>query len=1269
MKKIAEFIVKRSRFIAIFFIALLVFSAFSSSWVKVENDITVYLSDDTETKKGVVLMSDEFITYATADIMIEGITLEQAQETADKLTQIDGVLMVTFDDTEAHYKNNNALFNIFFSGPAAQEGVRESFEAVQEAITDYRFYVSTEDFTSNSEILNREMKGVITVVVLALVFVLFVTTNTNLEILLLILTFAAAALINVGTNFLLGTVSYIANGVAIVMQLALSIDYAIILCSRYKEEHEKLPIKEAVSSALTLSIPEIAASSLTTIAGLLSMTFMDFKLGLDLGLAFMKAIIISLLTVFLFMPVLLLFFGKWMDKSKHRHFVPKISFAGRFAYFARFIIPPLFVAAAIFGYFSFNRVNYAYSDDLVESITKNEATIAAERINARFGENRMLPLMVPAGDYEKEKALIAELEQRDEVNSVLGLASIEAVGGYSLGDSVNYRDFMEFAEVDENTAKALFAYCAAENGEYNSVTESLEEYETPVINLFDAIYKVSDTGTVELPEDKVNAVKGLYSQLVMAKDQFQGKNYSRIILFIDLPEQGEETFAFLDYVHAVAETYYPEGEVYLTGMAVASREFNETFDKDARIVSTMSLVFVVIILLFTFKSVGMPVLLVLIIQGSIWLNFSIAVWKGEYVYFLWYLIVSAIQMGANIDYAIVISSRYQLLRREGVERKEAAIQSVNIAFPTVITSGLLMSVSGLVIGFRVSDVALAGMGMYIGIGTLITLVLVNFVLPAMLILGDKFIAATTVVLPETLLVPKRRPLWRKLIAGLTALAALSVLVLTPMSASKSVKKLKKDIRQNTEFVEMSRSLGAIADSLSFETEEDADTSMEFAEHLVTDIVASELLEEGMEEYLEGEATIEEYKAMLDAGEEEYRAGYEEYEKGMAEYLAGQAQVSAGQAQYDAGLAQYEDGKRQYAEGQAEYDAGLAQYEQAKQLITLGETLYNEAKPVFDIVSPLYNALNAAEARYNEELAGDANPLKLSVLQAEAIAARAAFNAAIGGYTVGGLLEQIASAEGMIADGKAQLADSEAQLAAGKAELDAAQGQLAAAEAQLASARAELDAGYAQLAAGKAKLDAGWAELEAARAELDAGAKQIKEGEDQLAEARKQLDEGQTTVDENRKKLQENLDTLNQISDDKEKLRSGIEILLGIDGISKVAGNSMSDKQICTVSEQYFENQLKLLSSEAGLLTALYIISVLAAIAAIVAFALYVARKKLQTAVYIAAASALAAFVSFILWRVSTRLAAEIVFWIIIILFLSAALLSEQLAKQKAAESK
>ena len=365
MERVSAFIVEKNKLFLVLFIALMLFSVVSVGWVQVENDITVYLPESTEARRGLSIMADEFTSYGTAQIMAENLTEKEATELADRLATVSGVMQVSFDTTEEHYHDGYALFDVTFTGTDTDPESVQAMKAVKAELEDNTVWISSEVGTSLSSIIASEMSIVVVLVALVVVAVLIFTSDTYGEVMVLLGTFLSAALINMGTNYLLGTISFVSNSVAIVLQLALSVDYAIIFCNRYKEEHQLLPKKEAVIRALSLSIPEISASSLTTIAGLTAMTFMEFRLGADMGFVLIKAILCSLLSVFLLMPALLMLLGELMDKTKHRSFVPKIPFVGKFAYATRRVIPPVFVLLVVLAYFCYGNSTYAYNMDIV----------------------------------------------------------------------------------------------------------------------------------------------------------------------------------------------------------------------------------------------------------------------------------------------------------------------------------------------------------------------------------------------------------------------------------------------------------------------------------------------------------------------------------------------------------------------------------------------------------------------------------------------------------------------------------------------------------------------------------------------------------------------------------------------------------------------------------------------------------------------------------------------------------------------------------------
>ena len=347
IEKLATTIVDKRNLFFLLYIFAAIFCVFSMNWVKVENDVTKYLPDSTETRLGIEAMNENFAAFATAQVMVSNVTYDTALELTDTLSAIDGIEMVTFDDTPDHYNKASALYDINFSGGNFDESSLQAVEEIENILKNYDTTIYTQVGYDENAMLDDEMFVILIVAVVMILLVLTLTSRAYAEVAVLIITFGMAALMNMGTNFLCGTISFISDSVAVVLQLALAIDYAIILCHRFSDEHETKSARDAAIAALSKAIPEISGSSLTTISGLAALAFMKFKIGMDMSLVLMKAILLSLLSVFTLMPGLLVLFAPLINKTKHKKLLPDINFAGKFAVKARRVVPFLFIGILI----------------------------------------------------------------------------------------------------------------------------------------------------------------------------------------------------------------------------------------------------------------------------------------------------------------------------------------------------------------------------------------------------------------------------------------------------------------------------------------------------------------------------------------------------------------------------------------------------------------------------------------------------------------------------------------------------------------------------------------------------------------------------------------------------------------------------------------------------------------------------------------------------------------------------------------------------------
>lgn len=759
MLKVATFIVDRRNLFFLLFGIAIIFSLVSMNWVKVENELSAYLADTTETSQGLDRMEEQFITYGTAKVMVTNIPYDEAYALYEQIEALDSVIMLDFENTTEYYNNFSALYEITFGYSEDDDRALEALAEVEAMLEGYDIYVSTSMGDAAAEQLEQEMMVISVLVAIVVVSVLLFTSETWAEVPVLLLTFCSSALIAKGTTFLMGTISFISNSVTIVLQLALSVDYAIILCNRYKEEHRTLGIREAAIIALSKAIPEIFSSSLTTIGGLLAMMFMQFGIGVDMAVCLISAIFLSLMSVFLLMPGLLMLFGKAMDKTRHRSFIPNISFVGKFAYKTRYIMPPLFLVLIIGAYFASSKCPYVYGEDMAETNVQSNVALTNELIEESFGKSNMVALIVPAGNYDKERKLLKELDSCPEVDHTQGLANTEAMDDYMLTDKLTARQFSELMELDYEMAEVLYMAYAVNDENYAKIVNGFSNYSVPLIDIVMFLYDEVDEGYVTLDDDLMEDLEEAHTKMQIALDQLQGEEYSRMLVFLNLPEGGDETFAFLDKMHEIAGKYYEEEEILIPGNATSQYDLYKSFQRDNKVVNVVSVFAVLVVLLFTFMSAGMPVLLILVIEGVIWLNFSVPTVQHKDVFFLSYLIVSSIQMGANIDYAIVTSGRYMELK-DKMPKKEAIIETMNFAFPTIITSGTMMVLAGIFIGLMSSNGAVCGIGQCIGRGTIFSIIAVMFVLPQMLLLGEKIIDRTSFAISIPLKLEKMSGLMR-----------------------------------------------------------------------------------------------------------------------------------------------------------------------------------------------------------------------------------------------------------------------------------------------------------------------------------------------------------------------------------------------------------------------------------------------------------------------------------------------------------------------------
>lgn len=673
MRRFYEQVVKHPKVIVTVFLLLVVFSAVCKQFVAVNYDMNDYLPQDSASTVGLDKLEEEYEGgIPNARVMIKDVTIPEALEYKKQLLQVDGVTDVTWlddvidvtqplemadaDDVETYYQDEAALFSVTIDEEKCLDAVSEIRDIIGDGNAMTGSAVSTAVATDSTI---SEIAKIASFAVLFVLFVLVVTTTSWAEPLIILTGVGVAVVINAGSNLFFGEISFVTNSAGSILQLAVSLDYSVFLLHRFEECRWETPdVREAMADALTRSTGSILSSGLTTVIGFLALCLMKFRIGPDLGLALAKGIAISLISVFTFLPALILLTYRLIDRSRHRSFMPSFQGFGRFV--SRVMIPMACVFALLIvpSYLASNSNSFYYgSSHIFGAGTQLGDDTAA--IEDAFGKNDTYVLMVPKESTATQRELSDALHRLPEVKSILSYV---------------------------------------------------------------------DTVGAEIPEEYLDS--GTLSQL-------NSEHYTRMVLSVEVPYESEETFDLVERIRAVAERYYP-GSWYLAGQGVSTYDLMETITADTVKVNLVAIGAVFVVLLLTMKSLSLPVILVLGIETAIWINLSIPYFTDSTIFYIAYLIISSVQLGATVDYAILLTDRYREYRQDR-DKKEAVVSTISTVTVSILTSASALTVVGFLLGYFSTHGLLSQLGYFLGKGTLCSLVIVLFVLPGLLYLFDRLV--------------------------------------------------------------------------------------------------------------------------------------------------------------------------------------------------------------------------------------------------------------------------------------------------------------------------------------------------------------------------------------------------------------------------------------------------------------------------------------------------------------------------------------------------
>lgn len=716
-KAIAGGIVRYRVWILLLLLFITVWSVPQISRTRINYDLTRYLSDSTMTRRALNVMETEFGSAEQLQIMFADQSEETVAGFIDQLNAMEEIRFVQYDPTENTVKKNGKNWSCLTltlrdcDTAALVSALRTMFP---EAGKYWVGGTSAQQLDVQRSV-GSEIPGVMAIAVAIVLLVLLFSGHAWLEPLPLLVVFAVSILINMGTNFLFPDVSFITFAVCAILQLALSIDYAIMLLHTWNSFcDDGYSPEDAMTEALSQCFMRIASSALTTVAGLLSLLFMSFTIGFDIGLVLSKGILISMLCVFLLMPALTLLMKNALLRTRHKPLRLNGTRLGGWIWKYKKPLAMFLILTVLCG--AFLTANNTYSFMVPNTLNGDDTGV----ISDVFGASNPLVLLVPGGntdtDYDTQRKLV---EQLGEIRRPDGSPAIpEITAMVTTGEAaLRYYTPAEVAEMT-GTDQGLVSMFFLLNGFGSSVRADI---------LLNAAGSISEDNQV---------ITGLKQQLDSAREIFIGEHYQRMILNPSFSVTDPDFNPCMEAILAAAENIYGN-QYYVTGGPMSAYDIGKAFHSDLMKVNLITLLAILLIVILSFRSFLLPLLLVFVIEGAIWISMGLSRVFGQSVFFISYLICLSIQMGATIDYGILLSDQYRMIRLGGKLPKEALQEVLNKALPTVLTSGVILITAGFIIGIQCSIYYISSIGLLISRGALMSVLLVLLLLPALLSLFDR----------------------------------------------------------------------------------------------------------------------------------------------------------------------------------------------------------------------------------------------------------------------------------------------------------------------------------------------------------------------------------------------------------------------------------------------------------------------------------------------------------------------------------------------------
>lgn len=676
MRSISMSIIRHKKIVVVVFAALALLCGILQLGVSVNYNVTNYLPENAPSTKALSLLNSEFSdSVPNARVMLRGVSTQEALDYKEKLALIDGVTNVLWlddvldirtpletadsDTVEEYYKNGDALISL-----TVRDGDEVSITNDIYALIgpDNALSGHAVDIAAAQQLTGNETASATMILIPVIILILLLSTSSWLEPLLYLGAIGISVLINMGTNLIFGEVSFVTNAVSPILQLAVSMDYAIFLLRSFEEFRKQTDdVHEAMALAMKLAFSAVTASAATTVFGFIALVFMNFEIGSNLGIVLVKGVVLSFLSVMLFLPALTLMTYKLLDKTRHKNIMPSFHSMGKVVSRVRIPVLILVVLLIVPGFLAQGKNSFTYG--LGSLSADSRSAVDKEAVNSVFGESNAIVLLVPKGDVSKEQQLGQQLEKLPHITSVISYAAL--VGP-------------------------------------------------------------------EIPPEFLD------SEIT---ERFYSEHYSRLIVYTDTEDEGDVAFSTVEIVQSTARSYYGD-TVHSVGQSVTMYDMKNVIQRDNKLVNIIAIVSILLVLLITFRSLTLPLFLLITIETAIWLNLSFPYFSGNELCYIGFLIINTVQLGATVDYAILMTTHYNENRRR-LPKKEALKQTLGEVFGSILVSGSILSLSGFTLWFTSSNQIVSDLGLLLGRGTIMSALLVVFFLPAALTVFDRLIVKTT----------------------------------------------------------------------------------------------------------------------------------------------------------------------------------------------------------------------------------------------------------------------------------------------------------------------------------------------------------------------------------------------------------------------------------------------------------------------------------------------------------------------------------------------